>query len=139
MVSLSQVACAWAGKPQKIMSIPLTPKEEPVAFKLGEAVGSAKEPVTCFKTVAAACKAKWLQRPLKDGHALPRGTTRMVLLFQVGVAGEGKDSIATDANGQQRCTSVVPLALCPLPAELAAGCQPVAGFWVPGGGVHALG
>ena len=68
----AQVARAWAGKPQKIMSVPLSPKEVPVVFKLNEATGSTTKPVVCFKSVPAACRAKWLQTTPKDGSGLPR-------------------------------------------------------------------
>ena len=135
-----QVARAWSGKPPKITSIPPTPTGVPVDMKYNEASGSAKEPVTCFKTVEAACSAKWLKRPLKDGAPMRRGTTRMLCLFQVGDPGEGTTSYATNASGMLTCTRVVPLMVAPLPEKVAADCQPSSGFWVPGntGGAHAL-
>ena len=119
--------------------MPLGPQEKKTTFKLNEKAGSLAKPVLCFKSVKAACNAKWLQTTPIDGSGLPRGTTRMLLLLQIGSPGEGKDAVLANANGLLRCSSVVPLALQPLPAELAAAAQPREGFWVPGGGVHALG
>ena len=134
----AQVARPWSGKGQVITSVPLAPSQKPITFTIDQPIGSGQEPVICFKSVKAACNAKWLQTTPIDGSGLPKGVARMLLLLQVGHAGEGKDAIAADTNGQLKCTRVVPLRLSPLPAELAASAQPRQGFWVPGGGVHAL-
>ena len=134
-----QVARGWSDKPKAIKTVPVTPSEAPTDLEFNLPAGSAKQPVICFKTAKAACSAKWLVTAPKDGSGLPHGTKRMLLVLQVGTAGEGKDSIAADSSGQLRCTSVTPLELLPIPAEHAATAQPRQSFWVPGGAVHALG
>ena len=134
----TQVARAWSGKGKIITTVPTTPNEKPIQMKLNEAVGSAREPVACFKTVKGACEAKWLQTTPISGSGLPRGTERMLCLLQVGVPGAGKDAIRASANGQLTCTRVTPLSVVPLPAEFAASAQPRKHFFVPGGGSHAL-
>ena len=118
-----------------ITSVPLTARDKPTVFKLGEV---CKEPVMAFKSAKLACRAKWLQTTPVDGSGLPRGVERMLLVLQVGFAGEGKDAIAADVSGRLQCTHVVPLRLSPLPVEHAADAQPREAFWVPGNGKHAL-
>jgi len=133
---ISQVARPWSGKPMVITSVPSTPLQKPILLKLGEV---CKQPVTAFKTAKDACQAKWLQTSPIDGSGLPRGSERMLLILQVGMAGEGKDAIAADSKGRMQCTQSVPLRLAPLPAAFAAEAQPREAFWVPGNGSHALG
>jgi hypothetical protein len=111
-----------------------------VTFKIGERAGSASQPVVCFKTVKAACRAKFLQTTPSPTDVTSRPTQRMIMLFEVGYAGEGKESFAAEAGSKLRCSCVLPVALQPMPdgsdAELA---QPRKSFWVPGGAIHALG
>ena len=45
----------------------------------------------CYKSVHAACNAKYLT-DFKEG-GMPKGTERMLLLLEIGCAGEGTDSI----------------------------------------------
>ena len=92
-------------------------------FSLGEPAGSKARPVLCYKTAKAACTAKYLT-DFKEG-GLPKGTERMLLLLEVGCAGEGTDSIlASGASGQLYISKATPIKLCPLPAAAAASTQP---------------
>lgn len=92
-------------------------------FRLGEPTGSKARPVLCYKTAKAACTAKYLT-DFKEG-GLPKGTERMLLLLEVGFAGEGTDSIlASGASGQLSISRATPIKLCPLPTAAAASTQP---------------
>ena len=77
----------------------------------------------CYKTAKAACTAKYLTA-FKEG-GMPKGTERMLLLLEVGCAGEGTDSIlASGASGQLYISQATPIKLCPLPAAAIASTQP---------------
>ena len=41
----------------------------------------------------------------------------MLMLFEVGSSGEGKDSIVSEASAQLRCSRVIPVGLQPIPDE----------------------
>ena len=131
----TQVTKSWAGKPQRIASVAMSASEIPTQMTLNE---PASTKIVCFKSVAAACRAKWLQTTPIDGSGLPRNTERMLCLFHVGSAGEGKDSVAADASGKLTATKVTPVAVAPLPGKHAAFATPRARFFVPGGFKHAL-
>ena len=93
------------------------------SFKLGEPVGTKARPVLCYKTAKAACTAKYLT-DFKEG-GLAKGIERMLLLLEVGCAGEGSDSIlASGASGQLYISQATPIKLCPLPAAAIASTQP---------------
>lgn len=86
----------------------------------------------CFNSVKDACKATEVLQTAR-AKCLPRGTERMLLLLEVGCAGEGSDSIKSrGADGHMMCTSVVPIKLSPMPATEVGTVLPRAGFWLPG-------
>ena len=126
-VLVCDVARPWGGKPQMITSV-LPGK--PMSFTLRERAGSTSQPILCFRTVDAACRA-----PQKPGvFSLPRRTERMLLLLEVGVAGNGMAGVSRARNGALLCNTVKAVALAPLPKSHVAKAMPPPIFWLPGNG-----
>lgn len=138
-VAVVDVARARPGQVPKISSVPVNASDIPISFKIGEPAGSAAQPVLCFKSVTAACQAKFLSTSPKMA-GLPHGVDRMICVFQVGAPGEGVDSILSSSPaGRMVCSCVTPIALKPLPSgAVGEAALPRPSYWVPGGGMHAL-
>lgn len=103
------------------------PNEQPMAFCLGKPVGSARNPVRCFKSTKAACRAKGLEYGV-----LPRYASRQLLLLRVTTAGAGRDGV-TEMGSCLYCTRATPVAILPLPVADAELAQPRDIPWLPSG------
>ena len=126
-----------SGQMPKFSSVPASPSDEPTLFQLGEFAGATAKPILCFTSVKAACHAKFLS--ITAYPPLPHGVDRMVCTFEVGVPGEGEDSVVSSSSGSIICSCVKPVALKPLPSGAdGAAAVPRPSYWVPGGGMHAL-
>ena len=126
-VAVVDVARAWAGKPMRITSVAAA--KAPTSFTLGERTYGK---IVCFETVAAACRA-----PQQHSGKLPRGTTRQLLLLEVGVLGNGSVGVTRGTNGMITCNTAMAVSLAPLPAgAIGAKALPLPPFWLPAGGTE---
>ena len=124
-VVVVDVTKAWAGKPMRILSI--GPSKHRTSFTIGESTGSATNPVVCFRTGEAACRA-----PQEWTTSLPRNTTRQLLLLEIGTAGCGTTGIMAGKNGALLANTARAVGLAPLPSKYASKAQPAPPFWLPG-------